>query len=237
MVLNRRFPDGRQGQNETRQHRVTGNRGRPFEPVNATVGVIDGRSPPVGIQEPAEPSAICPVFLHLLLDLGHGIGGGAQLDDEVGTERQETSLLFHREPRKARVRNPRPRPATARPRWEARTPVEESNTTPEPSSSAQRATCAPARMLRAPVSPPVGGIIVISPSAVSSIRTPEFSWQKWKNCSRVRSIAGCRRRTKADSVRTAVRGSTATTRATYTVLRDRSTMVWRSSAVDYHVSG
>ena len=71
-------------------------------------------------------------------------------------------------------------------------PVEESKATPVPSSSAQRWRAAHRRPLRAPVSPPVGAITAMLPSALRSIRTSRFSWQNSKNCARLMSTAGGR---------------------------------------------
>ncbi len=50
---------------------------------------------------------------------------------------------------------------------------------------------------RAPVSPPAGVITAMPPPALRSIRTSRFSWQNWKNCSRVMSMAGAMCSSKA----------------------------------------
>src|SRR2546423_5584440 len=58
--------------------------------------------------------------------------------------------------------------------------VEESKLTPVPSRFAQLPNSTIKLKLRFPVSPPVGGIIIKSPSLVRSIRQSGFAWQNAK---------------------------------------------------------
>src|SRR5918995_5360949 len=69
-------------------------------------------------------------------------------------------------------------------------PVEESKPTPLLSCLAHTPTSVVSSKVRLPVSPPVGGMISRSPSALRSMRHSRFSWQNSKNCSSSISSAG-----------------------------------------------
>ena len=83
-------------------------------------------------------------------------------------------------------------------------PPEESNVTPDPSRFAQSLSCMLISEFLSLVSPPVGGMIVIPPPAVRSMRRSRLSWQNSKNWSSVRRTTG-----RSFSDRTAPSGYTA----------------------------
>ena len=100
------FPDRVQREQEPGHYRIAGQRNRTFEPLHAPVRGINCNPAAVGVDQPTQARAVGLVLLHLALCVRRRIGGRTKFDDEVGTQRQESPLLFGGEPRQTTAQYP-----------------------------------------------------------------------------------------------------------------------------------
>ena len=100
------FPDRVQREQEPGHYRISRQRNRTFEPLHAPVRGINCNPAAVGVDQPTQARAVGLVLLHLALCVRRRIGGRTKFDDEVGTQRQESPLLFGGEPRQTTAQYP-----------------------------------------------------------------------------------------------------------------------------------